>query len=76
MGNPIHSGDSSRLRCKYHSDVILPRGAAFGFELSGKFQLLTNASSCMYGNKEEYNDILSSSGSPSEVNDQSPKVSN
>jgi hypothetical protein len=57
---PIHSRrDSSRLLCMYTSCDILLKEAAFGFELIGKFQLLTNASSGMLIVEKEYNYSLS-----------------
>ena len=57
---PIHSRDgSSRLLCMYCSCDTMFKEAAFGFELSGKFQLLTDASSCMDIGEKEYNYSLS-----------------
>ena len=58
-GNPIPKRESSRCRPMYLLCDNLFRDAAFGFELSGIFELLTNASSGMYVGGKEYNYSLS-----------------
>jgi hypothetical protein len=57
---PIHSRDgSSRLPPMYYLCDTIFKEAVFGFELIGKFQLLTIASSCMDIGEKEYNYSLS-----------------
>ena len=58
-GNPIPSRETSRCRPMYLLCDNLFRDAAFGFELNGIFELLTNASSGMYVGEKEYSYSLS-----------------
>lgn len=59
---PIHSRDTSRLLPMYFKCDIVFKDAAFSFDLSGKFQVLIDASSCKYIGDREYNHSLSNAG--------------